>query len=138
MKTIRFWLLITALTVSSSCQKYLDVIPDDMPTLENAFTMRVSAERFLFTCYSYMPLHSSLAGNPAFTAGDELWVHDNYLTSGFQVARGGLNVVNPFLNFWQGGRDGKDLFQGIRDCNIFLENVGNVPDADEHEKNRWI
>ena len=138
MKTIRFYLLITALTVSSSCQKYLDVIPDDIPTLENAFTMRVTAERFLFTCYSYMPLHSSLAGNPAFTTGDEIWVHDNYLTSGFQIARGGQNVVNPFLNFWQGGRDGKDLFQGIRDCNIFLENVGNVPDADEYEKNRWI
>ncbi|SFB90632.1 Starch-binding associating with outer membrane [Parapedobacter composti] len=134
--SIRFWAFFTACSVS--CQSYLDIVPDDIPTIENAFTMRVSAERFLFTCYSYMPLHSSLTGNPGFTAGDEFWLHNNYTTPGWEIARGGQNVVNPYLNFWQGTEGAKDLYQGIRDCNIFLENVGNVPDLPEFERNRWI
>ncbi len=42
------------------------------------------------------------------------------------------------MNFWDGERGGKPLFQGIRDCNIFLENIGKVPDLTEYEKQRWI
>lgn len=138
MKKFRLLILSLCSTCVLSCQSYLDIVPDDIPTIENAFTMRVSAERFLFTCYSYMPLHSSLTGNPAFTAGDEFWLHTNWNTPGWEIARGNQNVVNPYLNYWQGSESGKDLYQGIRDCNIFLENVGNVPDLMEFERNKWI
>src|SRR3546814_18733723 len=29
------------------------------------------------------------------------------------------------------------LFKGIRDCNIFMENIDKVPDMDDMEKDRW-
>ncbi len=138
MKNIRIGLFIIMLGICSSCKKYLDIIPDNIPTIENAFTMRTTAERFLFTCYAYMPLHSSLTGNPAFTAGDEFWLHNDYTTPAWNIARGFQNVIDPYLNFWQGSQGAKDLFQGIRDCNIFLENVGTVPDLEEYERNRWV
>jgi hypothetical protein len=138
MKNIRIGFFIAMLVIGSSCKKYLDIVPDNIPTIENAFTMRTSAERFLFTCYAYMPLHSSLTGNPAFTSGDEFWLHNNYTTQGWSIARGFQNVIDPYLNFWQGSQGGKDLYQGIRDCNIFLENVGTVPDLDSYERDRWI
>ncbi|RZM27027.1 MAG: RagB/SusD family nutrient uptake outer membrane protein [Pedobacter sp.] len=138
MRNIKIGLYIVLLTVCSSCKKYLDIVPDNIPTIENAFTMRTSAERFLFTCYAYMPQQSSLTGNPAFTAGDEFWLHNDYATTGYSIARGFQNVVDPYLNFWQGTQGGRDLYQGIRDCNIFLENVGTVPDLDAYERDRWI
>lgn len=138
MKKLHIYILAAALLSVSSCQKYLDIVPDNIPTIENAFTMRTSAERFLFSCYSYMPRHSNIAENPAFTSGDEIWVHENYITPGWQIARGNQNVVDPYLNFWQGTRSGRDLYQAIRDCNIFLENVDKVPDLSVPEKNRWV
>jgi hypothetical protein len=138
MRNIKIGLYIVLLTICSSCKKYLDIVPDNIPTIENAFTMRTSAERFLFTCYAYMPQQSSLTANPAFTAGDEFWLHNDYTTTGYSIARGFQNVVDPYLNYWQGSQGGRDLYQGIRDCNIFLENVGAVPDLDAYERDRWI
>src|SRR5690606_34186748 len=138
MKKIHYYIALISVLTFGSCQKYLDIVPDNIATIENAFTMRTSAERFLFSCYSYMPQHSNISGNPAFTAGDEFWLHDNYITPGWEIARGNQNVVNPYLNFWQGSRSGRDLYQAIRDCNIFLENVDKVPDLSNFEKLRWI
>ncbi|MCU7693658.1 RagB/SusD family nutrient uptake outer membrane protein [Haoranjiania flava] len=136
MKKYIILLLIAA--GSASCNKYLDIVPDNIATIDYAFNMRTTAEKFLFTCYSYMPQHSNMSMNPALTAGDEIWLHDYYTTQGFQIHRGFQNVVNPYLNFWQGNNGGIDLYQGIRDCNIFLENIGRVPDMEQYEKNRWI
>jgi hypothetical protein len=42
------------------------------------------------------------------------------------------------MNFWTNERGAnKNLWQGIRDCNIFLENIDNVIDIPEYEKKRW-
>lgn len=137
--------LLTAIIIAlcfCSCKKFLDVVPDNIATIDHAFNMRQQAEKFLFTCYSYIPRQSIMSAstneNPALSGGDELWFHNFYLPSGWNIARGFQNVVNPYDNFWQGSGGGKDLYQGISDCNIFLENIGRTPDMDQVEKNRWI
>jgi hypothetical protein len=38
-----------------SCKKYLDVVPDNISTIDNVFKLRIEAEKYLFTCYSYLP-----------------------------------------------------------------------------------
>lgn len=133
---------ILMLSVITSCKKYLDVVPDNIATIDHAFNMRQQAEKFLFTCYSYMPRHSAVGSsgneNPALSGGDELWLHDYFIPLSWNIARGFQNVVNPYNNYWQGNNGGKDLYQGISDCNIFLENIGRTPDMDQGEKNRWI
>lgn len=121
-----------------SCKKYLDIVPDNIATIDQVFNMRQSAEKFLFTCYNYIPRHSDVAENPALTAGDEIWLHQFYTTNSWQIARGFQNVAEPYENFWQGGRGGRDLYQGISDCNIFLENIVRTPDVEPIEKSRWI
>jgi starch-binding outer membrane protein, SusD/RagB family len=114
-----------------ACKEYLDVVPDNVATLENAFTRRMEAEKYLFTCYSYMPKHGDPNDDPGLVAGDELW---RFATEkGFmEVARGFQSTVNPLGDKW--GR----LFMAIRDCNTFLENIHKVPDLDETERRRWI
>ena len=125
-----------------SCKKYLDVVPDNIATIDHAFNMRQQAEKFLFTCYSYIPRHSAVSGsaneNPAISGGDELWFHNFYLPYSWNIARGFQNVVNPYNNYWQGSMGGKDLYQGISDCNIFLENIGRTPDLEQGERLKWI
>ena len=53
--------------VLSSCQKdYLDVVPDNIATIELAFNTRSSAENFLATCYTYIPEHANVVQNFSF------------------------------------------------------------------------
>ncbi len=142
MKKIVLYIYSFSLIFLGSCQNYLDIVPDNIATIENSFNMRVSAERFLYSCYSYLPKLSNIELNPAFTAGDEIWLHQFYNMPAWQIARGFQNVNNPYMNFWQGTTGvgtGKmtDLYQAIRDCNIFLENVESVPDLSLGEMQRW-
>lgn len=120
----------------SSCSKFLDIVPDNVATIENAFTMRSTAERYLFTCYSYLPHPGSLISNPGFLAGS-IWPLEFFTGSSSNFVRGRQNKVTPYLNYWDGLEEGKPLFKGIRDCNIFIENISRVPDMPETEKKQW-
>src|SRR3546814_16578863 len=46
--------------------------------------------------------------------------------------------LSPYLDYWDGGNGGRSMFEAIRDCNTFLENIHSVPDMEEPEKKRWI
>lgn len=71
-------------------------------------------------------------------SGDELWSIQGYWTgASWRIARGEQNVVNPFVNYWDGLQGALPLFRGIRECNIFLENIDRVPDMNYDEKNKW-
>src|SRR5689334_7998414 len=70
-----FFLLI--LMCGSSCKKaFLNVVPDNVPTIANAFTSKTEAEKYLFTCYSYLPSDVDPTYNVGLTAGDEVWIED--------------------------------------------------------------
>ncbi|TCS90270.1 putative outer membrane starch-binding protein [Anseongella ginsenosidimutans] len=130
-----------ALAILASCNNYLDVIPDNVATIDNAFTMRSEAEKYLFTCYSYLPAEGDPQWNPAFVAGDEFWQFypvTNFNSNSLQIARGNQNIVDPYLNYWDGLQGGQPLFTALRDCNIFLENVDNVIDLEPYMKVRWV
>lgn len=139
--SIYIWLYLSCMW--AGCGKYLDVVPDNVATIENAFTSRTTAEKFLFTCYSYLPAHGH-AGAVPFLAGDEFWLpypqvpqfYVNYIFEG--VAMGNQSVISPQMNYWDGTNGGKPLFRALRDCNIFLENMPGVPGMQERERRKWI
>ncbi|RPE14418.1 RagB/SusD family nutrient uptake outer membrane protein [Chitinophaga lutea] len=127
----------------SACKKFLNVVPDNVATIENAFTMRKEAEKYLFTCYSYLPSSASVSANPAYAAGDEISYIWPFAASaaqpgGYNIARGLQNVTSPYVNYWDGLSGGKKLYNGLRDCNTFLDNISKVPDMTADEKRRWI
>jgi hypothetical protein len=130
-----------------SCEEYLDVVPDNLATLDMAFHNRASAERYLTTCYSYVPQYGDAKSNPGLMAGNEVWYYsmaDNvYIENlwGFGIANGLQNVVGPLDNYWDGEEYGKPLFGAIRDCNIFIEYVSDrnkVAGLSETERRRWL
>ncbi|TDQ08098.1 putative outer membrane starch-binding protein [Pedobacter metabolipauper] len=123
--------MLVVLTVISSCKKFLDVVPDNIATIDNAFTMRSQAQKFLFTCYSFMPKSGTLADDPAMVGGDELWSIPERAAF-LDMAMGFQRKIDPLGDRWT------PMYQGIRDCNIFLENIDNVPDLKTEERLRWI
>ncbi len=128
--------------ILAACQDYLDVIPDNVPTMDHAFSNRNEAEKALFTCYSFLPNEANPDYNPAFNAGDEVWTYwpmteDYFSLDSYNIARGLQNRASPLMNYWD-GYNGRSMWQGIRMCNIFIENIDDVPDLAEFEKERWI
>ena len=141
MKNYYFILII----LFSSCKDdYLDVIPDNIPTIDIAFNNRATALNFLATCYTYIPEHANVVQNFSMLAGDEVWYYaenDFYMNNetSFRLAKGMQNVSNPYLNYWEGGRGAPhSLFNALRDCNIFLDNLVTVPGLEEQERLRWL
>jgi len=137
------YILVLIMAAMLGCKKgYLDIVPDNIPTLENAFANRNEAEKYLFTCYSYLPQEGHPDKNPAISGGDEAWTYwtmteDYFYLDPYRIARGDQNRVDPLMNYWD-GFDNRNLWQGIRACNIFLENVNQVYDLQPYVKTRWI
>ncbi|TZF82804.1 RagB/SusD family nutrient uptake outer membrane protein [Pedobacter sp. BS3] len=134
MKTlyrIRLAIILVTVLALGACKKFLDVVPDNVATIDNAFTMRSQAQKYLFTCYSYMPVESDLSDDPGILGGDEIW---DVATKGayFGIAKGTQNKISPLGDRWT------KYYRALRDCNIFLENIGRVPDLDPAERERWI
>mgnify|MGYP001208879167 CR=1 FL=1 len=137
--------VIILFIISSSCDKdYLDVVPDNIATIDLAFNTRSTAENFLSTCYTYIPEHANVEQNFSLLAGDEIWYYaenDFYMNNetSFRLAKGMQNSASPYLNYWEGGRGAPhSLFNALRDCNIFLENLVEVPGLEEDERLKWL
>lgn len=145
-------LIFIGLCCIYSCSDYLYVVPDDIPTMEHAFSNRTTTEKFLFTCYSYLPDPSNPFAVPGLMSSRECWMLPSEGSSWYwvygdgngtnlnawHIARGLQNTNRPQLNFWDGDYGGNNLFVALRDCNIFLENVDKASGIDLGEKKRWI
>lgn len=126
------------------CNDYLDVVPNNVPRIEHAFSNRETSERFLFSCYSFLPHVTHPYNYPAyFNSHDEFDVSQHFMNA-FQttpagiISFGGQNSNNPLQNYWSGGAGGTNLFQAIRQCNIFLEEIDKPRDIEKSERERWI
>jgi hypothetical protein len=145
-----FMLSIGLMFSAASCNDYLDVVPDNVTTIDHAFALKNEAEKYLFTCYSYIPKNGDGWYNIGMMSGDEIWLPQNnttYANPANQIALGRQNSNAPLLDVWRGNSFGtlggpvKRLFAGIRSCNIFLENVSNrskIPDLTLDVRVRWL
>ncbi|MCK0155713.1 RagB/SusD family nutrient uptake outer membrane protein [Cellulophaga sp. F20128] len=138
IKIIKTLANIALVVMAASCSKYVDVVPDNIAVIEDAFETRDSAERYLATLYGYMPPVNGI-NNPALAAGDEIEVNDNVSRNwaSTTISRGGQNIISPRLSYWGTGSV-TNLFQALRDCNIFIANIDKPFDITEGEKIKWI
>lgn len=150
MKNIHYCYILVLLLGLSACNKYLDILPDDKPVLEDAFKDKYNAEKYLFTCYASLPGFADPMNALGLTGGGDI-IYDERNTGGglssgppapMMAFLKGNNVTNPYVNYWDGRNGAKNLWQGIRHCNIFLENIrvedGGPRDLDEHVREQWI
>lgn len=136
MKKIKI-IIFAALMSFTACSDWLDVVPDGIPTLEMAFNSRVQALKYLSTCYSYMPLNGG-SGDPATLGGDDIFTRNTthlsnrFSVAGLDISEGRQNAANPVLGRWGG------MYQALRVCNTFLDNIHLVPDIQAWEREQWI
>lgn len=144
MKRIFYYTILLSILAAGCKQDFLDIVPDNIATIDNAFANRNEAEKYLFTCYSFLPQEANIYENPAMLSGDEFWTYwpitslSRLPVDPQLIARGNQGKVDPKLNYWDGSVGGRPLFMAIRECNIFLDNVGKVFDLDGAMKQRWI
>lgn len=145
MKFLKIFILSICVSVGVSCN-YLDIIPDDTPTIDHAFTDRYQALGYLHGCYSYLPQFALPAYNPAFLGCDEVWAYSTSIgmwKNMWDIAIGLQNATNPMGNYWSSRGSNTNnyaspLWTAISDCNIFLANIHKPIDLTEIERNRWI
>lgn len=91
MKSLMKIIAACSLIGIMSCGKFLDVVPNDTPTLSSAFSNRSVMEKFLRTCYSSLPDPTNSLYYPAyFTSKDEFdW-------------RGETRFGNSRQRYWRG------------------------------------
>jgi hypothetical protein len=137
LKRLFSWLLILICGLGTFSCDYLDVVPDNVATIEYAFANRNTAEKFLYTCYNDRLKVGDLANDPA-RGSDETMQRDamgmpvTIFTSSY-LARGLQNVTSPYFDNWG------TYYKAIRNCNIFLEEIPKVQvDMMEEERARWI
>lgn len=137
--------LLSALLLLGACD-YLDIVPDDVATLDHAFTDAVSAERYLLNCYAGLPTEGDPRYNPAFLGSDEFWFPRNDTRwSEFSNHYAPANILfslqssnNPSLNYYEGRNSAKGLWKTIRKCNIFLNKVPTIDNLSVLNRSRWI
>lgn len=114
----------------SSCN-FLDVVPDEIPKDEDAFKSPRAAEKFLYSCYAYLPnVRRGGAVLDLFT-GDEVvsaFEHENFA----KFPQGNFTANAPGISYWN------DLFAGIRQCYILKKNIDKVPDLDPQLKTDYL
>lgn len=131
-----------------SCN-YLDVVPDNTPTIDHAFKNRYEAMRFLYGCYSFLPAYSWIVDNPAILGWDEAWYIDPTIGPNprlWHISLGDQGTQQPYANYWASRQysstydllGGKPLWTAIRDCNLFMENIDKPFDLPENERIRCV
>lgn len=140
-------LLFILITCISSCDNFIDVVPEGTATVDKVFRTRQGAKQFLYTLYSYLPLYarsspaySSGPLNPAFSSTQEIIfpLGRGDRITGTKMLKGLQDAVNPYFNYWEGRNGGSHLYEAIRKCNVFINNVKAIGQISEHERKRWI
>ncbi len=140
MKKLYILFAIISTLGLSSCDNYLDIVPDKAQEIELMFERKEAAYRALATCYHYLPQEDGVYSTTAF-ASDELTTPLAKETPGVELMRGKQSVDNPIMGLWNDtypfGRMQESLFKAIRACNIFIENIDLVKDMKTEEKETW-
>ncbi|NNK83609.1 MAG: RagB/SusD family nutrient uptake outer membrane protein [Flavobacteriaceae bacterium] len=132
--------ILFSLIVLTSCENYLDIVPDRTQELSLLFNRKETAYNALANCYSYLPQNDGIYATYVL-ASDELTTPIAKETDAIRLMKGQQSVSNPKLSFWSGygafGRGQGSLWEAIRSCNILIENIDLVVDMDQQEKNEW-
>lgn len=127
-KTIIYGIAALLLTSSAGCKKFLDQVPNDRLTFDEAFSQRATVERVLANVYSNIPDEarqrdvSGTNAGPWAGASDEV----NYNGGNFanNINTGNWDATSGQVNtFWQ------NYYRGIQAASNFIANVDKCTDC---------
>ena len=128
MKKYIYIAMVAGLTFATSCNKdFLDQVPNDRLTLDETFTNRATAEKFLNNIYSWVPDEFGQRDpNTGRNAG--IWTgasDEAEFVWGFNKANnvniGNWDANSGFVNdYW------RNFYKGIRSASFFMANIDKV------------
>lgn len=124
MKHIFKLFIAFALMINVVSCNYLDIVPDEVPTEDDAFATIQAAENFLYSCYSYIPNPRNGTESLDFFTGDEVvtpFEHETFAN----FPKGNYTANNPVISYWN------TLFSGIKQCYILINNIHKTPSLDK-------
>ncbi|MEN8155620.1 MAG: RagB/SusD family nutrient uptake outer membrane protein [Bacteroidota bacterium] len=130
-RTYKYTALLLVIFGLSACD-YLDIVPDDTATVEDAFSRKQEAERFLYSLYAYTPRSGDAVSVPDLWGSDEVAVPFDNQTA-YRLVKGESNPSHVLFNYWSGGgaHGGGavclSVYEGIRQAYIFLEHIEDTP-----------
>lgn len=134
MKKLLYRITLIVILLGSFCGcNYLDVVPDEMATEEDAFADPLSALRYVYSCYSYLPQPNNGVSSLDFMTGDEVvtaFEHEVFAS----FAKGNYTSANvsSLISYWN------TFYTGLRQCYLFLQNVDSVPNLETSLKEDYI
>ena len=131
MKIIYKLLFLLFLMLGYSSCDFLNIVPDEITTEEDAFKDRNAAKNFVYSCYGYLPQSNVASASLDLLTGDEVitaFEHETFAS----FPKGNYTASSPVISYWN------TFFQGLRQCYLFLENVDKVPDLTESVKADYI
>jgi hypothetical protein len=126
--TNRLIYLIAGLIICGfiSCEDYLDHYLKDQISLEETFLTRNGTERYLANVYAFLPNdYDQEANHPVTTdRSDEAYFSWTTWVNYLMYNNGSWTPETPYYHSWT------DLYKGINQASIFMENVDLCPDIE--------
>ncbi len=120
-KIVRILFMSILVAFSAMSCNYLDVVPDETPTEDDAFEDERAAERFIYGCYGSMQKERLMI----LTSGEVIASFDSML--GMALGNTYTAADPGYFNFWS------RWYGVIRRCYILLDNIDNVPGMKEQD-----
>lgn len=124
MKHIYLFLTFIVCLSITSCS-FLDIVPDERPTEEDAFKDRKALDRYLYSCYGFMPQERG---------GAFLYVHGETVScTGDLFMEGNYSAANiGDTQYWS------RAFGGIKRCYQLINNIDKVPGVDKMTRDTYV
>lgn len=130
-KEINKLLMGLLLVVGCYSCNYLDIVPDEKATEADAFKNMSAAEKYLYSCYSYMKYPNKTNNSIDLLTGDDVvtaWEHEPFA----KFAQGNYTPSSPVINYWN------DLYKGIRQCYLLKQNIESVPGITQETIDEYV
>ena len=142
IKTLKYLLFSYSMTLLfASCSDFLDIVPDNVLQYEDLFITRKRAYNALVTCYLGLPFDERI--RQPLTLGDE-WAIVNPVTDvtrndimGTSIMRNNQSATNTLMSTWTGHNTFFNMWNVIRDCDLFIRHVDLIPDMTAEDKADW-
>lgn len=124
-------LILTGVFFFNSCgENYLDIVPDERGTEEDAFKDPNAARGYLYSIYGYIPnQRSGTSSIDLMTSDETVTAFEHEVFAGFP--RGEYTASSPVISYWN------NLYKGIRQAYIFLDRVDDVPELSSSKAEKY-
>lgn len=134
LKNIALSLAIAAATISfTSCDKFLDMQQTEQLTFEKIWDKKATTEQYLYNVYGFLPNEFDPTSAVRGSQDDVSLTWHKYAY--WDMISGATNASNPGYDIWW------HTYRGIREANIFMQNVdkakNKAEDMTEEEIEAW-